>query len=415
MVFPTSPSNGQQITVANVTYEYNSTKAAWYRIISVSNGNISISVGNIVSGNVYSSNYYFANGTPFVSSTYSNTNVAAYLTSTYPITNDGALRVGTGSGPDVYVDALNDIFLGHGGTNYTTVNVDGRAVFSSNSTFSANATFSNNSNLTVNSGSNITVKSGGAIHLLPGAYIYGDGSGLTNISGTGGGGSSTVPAVTLDTFSGTGSQTNFTLATVPTNENYITVVIDGVTQLRSSYSVSGATLVFSEAPPNGSNIEVTTLSGVVGSYDFATRTYTGNGVQTVFTVTSGVTANSVIVTENGVVQTPISDYTVSETSLTFTTAPASNVAIQIREIGTLTVGSANIASTANTAITANTVTYGIQSNITGVGTLGNLTVSGTTTTGNIVTTNGLYWSNGTAFSSGLSSAKSYGMNVLFGS
>ena len=84
MVFPTSPSNGQQITVANITYEYNSTKAAWYRIISVSNGNISISVGNIVTGNVYSSNYYFANGTPFISgsggsSTYGNANVASYL------------------------------------------------------------------------------------------------------------------------------------------------------------------------------------------------------------------------------------------------------------------------------------------------------------------------------------------------
>ena len=404
MVFPTSPSNGQQITVANITYEYNSTKSAWYRVISVSNGNIGISVGNVVTGNVYSSAYYFANGTPFSSSTYGNTDVGAYITGTYPIANDGALRIGTTTGPDVYVDGTNNVYLGHGGSNYSTVNVQGRSTFSSNATFTANATISGSANLTVNSGSNITVKSGAAIYLQSGAYIYGDGSGLTNVSGSGGG--STIPAVTLDTFSGDASQTNFTLSTIPTNENYITVVIDGVTQLRSSYSVSVSTLIFSEAPPNGSNIEVTTLSGVAGSYDFATRTYTGNGVQTVFTVTSGVTANSVIVTENGVVQTPISDYTVSGTSLTFTTAPASNVAIQIREIGTLTVGSAT---------TANTVTYGTQSNITGLGTLGNLTVSGTTTTGNIVTTNGLYWSNGTAFSSGLSSAKSYGMNVLFGS
>ena len=174
MVFPTSPSNGQQITVANITYEYNSTKAAWYRIISVSNGNISISVGNIVTGNVYSSNYYFANGAPFTSSNYGDSNVAAYLTSTYPITNDGALRIGIGSGPDVYVDALNDIYLGHGGTNYTTVNVDGRATFSSNATFTANATFSSGANLTVNNTSNITVKSGAGLHLQSGATLIAD-------------------------------------------------------------------------------------------------------------------------------------------------------------------------------------------------------------------------------------------------
>ena len=63
-----------------------------------------------------------------------------------------------------------------------------------------------------------------------------------------------------------------------------------------------------------------------------TRTGTGDGTTTEFTVTSGATVDSVLVTENGVVQKPTTDYTISGTTLTFTTAPASGVAIQIREL-----------------------------------------------------------------------------------
>lgn len=37
MAFPSSPSDGQQITVGNVTYSYNASKTAWYRIGTVAN------------------------------------------------------------------------------------------------------------------------------------------------------------------------------------------------------------------------------------------------------------------------------------------------------------------------------------------------------------------------------------------
>jgi hypothetical protein len=42
--------------------------------------------------------------------------------------------------------------------------------------------------------------------------------------------------------------------------------------------------------------------------------------------------NDVLVTENGVLQTPTTDYTISSTTLTFVVAPANGVAIQIREL-----------------------------------------------------------------------------------
>ena len=68
------------------------------------------------------------------------------------------------------------------------------------------------------------------------------------------------------------------------------------------------------------------------SLTYVTRNYTGDGSDTTFTVTNGATVDSVIVTENGVVQKPTTDYGISGTTLTFTTAPANGVAIQIREL-----------------------------------------------------------------------------------
>ena len=69
------------------------------------------------------------------------------------------------------------------------------------------------------------------------------------------------------------------------------------------------------------------------SLSYTTRNYTGDGSDTTFTVTNGATVDSVIVTENGVVQKPTTDYTISGTTLTFQGgAPADGVAIQIREL-----------------------------------------------------------------------------------
>jgi hypothetical protein len=69
------------------------------------------------------------------------------------------------------------------------------------------------------------------------------------------------------------------------------------------------------------------------SLSYTTRNYTGDGSDTTFTVTNGATVDSVIVTENGVVQKPTTDYTISGTTLTFQGgAPDNGVAIQIREL-----------------------------------------------------------------------------------
>jgi hypothetical protein len=65
-----------------------------------------------------------------------------------------------------------------------------------------------------------------------------------------------VNVATINNFVGTGVQTSFTLSYAPINENATQVFINGVYQNKSTYSVSSATLIFSEAPPFNSSIEV---------------------------------------------------------------------------------------------------------------------------------------------------------------
>jgi len=72
------------------------------------------------------------------------------------------------------------------------------------------------------------------------------GSGATNVS--------------LTEATGNGSTTAFTLSTAPGTENNTQVYIDGVYQEKGTYSVSGSTLTFSTAPPNGTSVEVTGFS-----------------------------------------------------------------------------------------------------------------------------------------------------------
>jgi hypothetical protein len=175
-----------------------------------------------------------------------------------------------------------------------------------------------------------------------------------------------------------GSTTTFPLEYTVGSESAILVSVAGVPQEPvTAYTLSGggSSIVFSEAPDAGAStfliflgiaLDVPTigpnsitnqteLAETANDGDFlllydtsttslkkitrqnligtvTTRTATGDGSTTNFNVTNGVTVDTVLVTENGVLQTPTTDYTVSGTTLVFSTAPAVGVAIQIREL-----------------------------------------------------------------------------------
>lgn len=71
-----------------------------------------------------------------------------------------------------------------------------------------------------------------------------------NIVGIGAG------ASTVQNFTGDGTTVIFTLSGTPNSENSTLVYINGVYQQKNTYSVSGTTLTFSQAPPLTSSIEV---------------------------------------------------------------------------------------------------------------------------------------------------------------
>jgi len=74
----------------------------------------------------------------------------------------------------------------------------------------------------------------------------------------------------IDTFTGDGSTTNFSLSTNPKREENTSVFVNGVYQTKSSYSVTGTTLIFSSAPANSSAIEVEIGTRSVNTEDVTT-------------------------------------------------------------------------------------------------------------------------------------------------
>ena len=197
----------------------------------------------------------------------------------------------------------------------TSLNVSGNVDF-----YGANVSLGNVSNLHITGGTN-------------GYFLTTDGSGSLSWA------AQTALTATVDEFTANGTYTTFTLSTTPSSENVTMVAVQGVLQPKSSYSLMGPQLTFDAAPPASAFIEVTTFSGGGGAgggggeaLSALDRAYTGNGVANTFTVTSGVTANSVLVAENGILQRPTTDYTIAGSTLTLVTTPANGVDIQIREL-----------------------------------------------------------------------------------
>ena len=204
--------------------------------------------------------------------------------------------------------------------NITSVGTLANLSVSGNVSFTgANVSLGNVSNLKITGGtSNQYLKTDGTGNLVWANVSTGEE--LTN-------------TITVDSFTGDGSQTTFTLSVTPKSKNDTTVNYNGATLLRNSYSLSNANIVFSSAPANGAQLEITTVQMyATGTVNYVTRTATGNGSGTTYTVTEGANANTVLVTLDGVLQTPISDYTISGNTLTFTNPVDSNISIQVREL-----------------------------------------------------------------------------------
>lgn len=186
--------------------------------------------------------------------------------------------------------------------------------------------------------------------------------GYTGSAGTGGSGSGSVlgtlaSGTVTNTFAGDGTTTTFTMSVAPVSVDATILNIDGVTQQKSTYTVNGYSLILSEPALADESVEVTILT--YGTTNFVTRTYTADGVTANYAVTLGSTVDSVIVTENGIVQTPDTDYTITGNVLTFATPPASSTAVAVREIPAGTVGANSVYSRTSITATAGQTTFAV--------------------------------------------------------
>ena len=146
---------------------------------------------------------------------------------------------------------------------------------------------------------------------------------------------------TLDkqSFTANSSTTAFTLDTAVKDAKSLLVVVGGVVQEpEAAYTASATTLTFSEAPATNNAVYVIYLGKELSvGAERETITYqtgTGNNSTTPLTLSAApYDASAIMVMLNGVTQRPVTDYTVSGTTLTFTSTVATGVNILVYHLG----------------------------------------------------------------------------------
>jgi hypothetical protein len=201
--------------------------------------------------------------------------------------------------------------------------------------------------------------------------------------------SSPIPT-DAERFSGNSSTTTFTLTRSVNFPTDLEVFVENIQQEpTTAYTVNGNSLLFTEAPPTGTNnvyvvyrnyqsgAQVSLPDGSI-TYSklannirvFTTDNFTANGNVSSYGLSEPpADANTVFVTVDGVVQRAPAHYTTSGSTITFTSAPPFSANVHIRHLGFRTTSTV-------TALPAN-------SNIS------QPTLQGTTTAnGNFLVTNG---------------------------
>ena len=134
---------------------------------------------------------------------------------------------------------------------------------------------------------------------------------------------------TSGTATGDNTTTDFTISSGRAVDDVLVYVNGFLLTPTTDYTISGTTLTFVTAPATSAEIVFRYLP-LNNSGTHTNGTATGDNTTTDFTINSGRTVEDVIVSVNGVTLVPGTDYTISGTTLTFTTAPATDAEISIR-------------------------------------------------------------------------------------
>jgi len=192
----------------------------------------------------------------------------------------------------------------------------------------------------------------------------------------------TVPQLDAERFNGDNSTTAFTLTRQVVNPTDIDVFVENVRQEpTTAYNVEGLTLTFTSAPGTGTNnIYVIYRASGVSNYafvpdgsityaklannirQFTVDNFTANGTGTTVALSeTPASANSLVVAIDGVIQTAPENFSLSGTTITFTSAPDNGSNVTVRHLGfrttstvtALTAGSVTTTELADGSVTTN--------------------------------------------------------------
>jgi hypothetical protein len=300
MAFPLAPTDGQSITINGIGYVYSSSTRTWTRVTV----DVTLSSGS------------------YANAAFSKANSSAsYANSAFDVANNAFTYVFSADEKASYAFAkanssgsyANSAFAAANNSTDLWVRTQANSAFSSanSAALYANAAFSaanNSTDLWVRGQANNAYNTANS----SGSYANAAFAKANSIS------SVTAVTIGVDTFTGTGACTTFTLSTTPISINYTTATVANVVQQKSAYTISGSNIIFSEAPTNNSPIEVTvlnsdntlTLNSANSSGSYANSAFarannslnssTGGTVVGNITVTGNVSLNYLTATSLGV-------------------------------------------------------------------------------------------------------------------
>ena len=180
-----------------------------------------------------------------------------------------------------------------------------------------------------------------------GQYLKTDGAGTLTFANVG-------AVVNNYTATGDGSTVAFDTGINPQDEVNTWVFVGGVYQPKNTYSYSGSTITFSEAPANGEDIDITT--GTVASFDSADTVLgvyqaTTTATDAYDTGLSAANENNTFVFLDGVYQ-PKTSYTFSGSTITFDANTPADMLLEVMATKTLSASAVTTGTIAANAVTS---------------------------------------------------------------
>lgn len=290
-----------------------------------------------------------------------------------------------------------------GARSFATVNANSTLILAGSNNDILSIVGSNTINVVGNSSSKqITISSNVLTGLVPGSYTNANlnvdqyGRVLSASNGSGGAGV-TNTAVYLTSSAGTGSQTAFVLSNPTTNNTIVHAFVGGVYQMAASYTFTGNTVTFTEAPGNGiaieftsyipsntTTIQVSSFNGRTGAVTLLAADLPGGGNANYANVANSSLTTSIAMDVFGGVANQIL-YQTAANATSYMAAPV--VSDTVLSWNT-TSGFSWVAQSAGGSSTGNTVVY--LSSFTGTGATNSFKLSNPSPNTQMVFVNGVY-------------------------